>query len=409
MGNIAQGSSKQLRFKRQTAKGTIADGSTGGQVCRRNTSTFNLQKDTYTTESEQTSKRQLTSSRHGARQVNGSLNALLSPGTYSDFVAALLLQDWTAVAPIAGMSLTIAAAGSAWSITRSAGDWLAGGAKIGRVIRLSVGALNAANINKNLLIIGATSTILTVVPVNRRLPLVAEGPIANCTASFPGKLTFVPESAHEDVYYTVEEWFPQVPSSKVSSDVKCTQAQLRMPGTGNVTADFTFLGLDQTKGTTEYFVAPTAESTTDVVTAAGGALFVAGVRKAVITDVSMTIDGRGAVADAVVGDDVRPDVFSGKVMVNGTLTGYFDSTLEDDAFIDETQVSLVLALAGGSGAADDFITMTLSAVKINSSDADDPETGIKRTYNFQATYNKAGGAALATNATTIEVQDSAVA
>lgn len=406
---IGKGSAKQLRAKRQTGKGTMALGGTGGQIVRRNTSTFNLAKESFTTESEQTSRRQLTSSRHGPRSVNGALSGILSPGTYSDFMSALLMRDFTAIVAIAGASLTIAGTGPSYTITRGAGDWLADGAKIGRGIRLTAGAFNAANLNKNLLIIGVTATVLTVVPLNRRLPMVAEGPIASATVSFPGKVTWVPESGHTDIYYTVEEWYADVPYSQRNTDVKVTQASLRIPGSGNVTMDLTMLGLDQSKDSAAYFTAPAAETTTQALTASAGALFAGGVRQAVITDASMTIDGRGALADPVVGDDVRPDVFTGKIMVSGSFTAYFDGPVLPDMFIDETTTALVFGLSSGTAANADFQTYSLHQVKLNSADPDDVETGLKRTYNYVAIYNAAGGTALATTASTIEVQDSAAA
>lgn len=407
---IGKGSSKQVRVKKQVAKGTIADGATGGQIKRRNTANFNLVKDTYTTETEQTSTMQLTSSRHGPRQVNGRLNGILSPSTYADEFAALVRQAWAAVTQIDDVEITIAASGAFYTLTRTAGSWLTDGMKVGRVCRLAGAGLDADNANKNLLCIGVPSaTVANVIPLNRRLPLVAEGPIAAVDVTFPGKLTSVPSTGHTDDYFTVEEWSPDVPRSQVSSDCKPTQAVLTLPGSGNVTVDFTWLGLDQTKDTSAYFAAPSAETTTEVMTASGGALVVGGVRKAVITDATLTIDGRGVVADPVVGDDVRPDVFSGKVMVSGSLTAYFDGGVESDLFIDETKTQLVFALAAGTEANADFMTLTMTNVKMNSADGDDPEVGSKRTYNFVAVRDKTGGAALATPLTTIEMQDSAVA
>jgi hypothetical protein len=404
--SIGKGSLKQLRCKRQTVKGTLA-GVTGAQIVRRNTSTFTLAKDLITTDTEQTSRRQLMSVRHGPRTVNGALSGIWSPGTYADFLSALLMRDFTAITAITGASITIAGTGPSYTVTRAAGDFLADGAKIGRVIRLSVGTFAAANLNKNLLIIGVTTLVLTVVPLNRRLPLTAEGPIATSTVTFPGKITYVPGSGHTEIYYTAEEWYPDVPYSQRNLDVKVTQAALRVPGSGNATLDLTLLGLDQTTDpAAAYFTTPTVETTTQALTSSAGALFLAGVRQAVITDTSMTITAGGAAADPVVGDDVRPDVFTADVGVTGSFTAYFDSNTTPDLFINETQVSIVLGLTSGTAANADFVTLSLSQVKLTSATPDDVKTGLKRTYNFTAMYNVAGGAALATTDTTIEIQDS---
>jgi hypothetical protein len=407
---IGKGIAKQLRVKRQPAKGTLATPGTGGQLVRRVTSNFNLAKDSYTTENEQTSTRQIMSARHGPKVVNGTLTGNLSPGTYSDPLSAILMRDFAAIPPITGLNITVAGAGPLYTITRDAGDWIADGAKIGRVGRLG-GAFDAANVAKNVMIVGATALALTVFPLNRKA-LVAEGPIAAATFTLPGAVTFVPTSGHTDVYHTVEEFFSDIPRSQVNQDVKFHSATLRLPGSGNAGIDMAATGLDQLVDVSgpglPYFVAPAPETTTDTLVAASGALFVNGVLKSVVTDATITIDGRGAAADPVVGDDLRPDVFTGILMASGSLTEYFNGGGLTDNFINEDNISFVMALTASKAGNADFMTINMGQVKLMSTDGDDPQVGMKRTYNFSAQYNRAGGVAAATNATTIEIQDSAV-
>jgi len=402
---IAKGANKLLIMKRQTAKGTLAVPGTGGQVIRRDTSTFDRSKESYTTESEQTSRKQLMSSRHGAVTVNGSISGLFSPGTYADFFAALLMREFTAVANISAITATVAGSGPTYTITRTTGSWLTDGAKIGRVIRPTAG-LNA-NSRRNMLIVGVSALILTVIPLNRKAPSI-ETAVAASAFMFPGGVTFVPETGHTDIYYTAEEWFPEVPRSQRNQDVKASSVNVRLPGSGNAGLDWTFLGLDQSKDVTRYFSAPLNETTTGVMVAAGGALIVNGTRRGTVTDLSLTLDARGAVADPVVGDNIRPDVFTGKLMATGSFTAYYDSAEIPDLYDDEVETTIVSALAASNADTADFNTFSLQKVKLNSSTPDDVETGLKRTYNFVALFNDLGGPALAANATTIELQDSAV-
>lgn len=402
---IAKGANKLLIFKRQTAKGTIADGATGGQIMRRETSVFDRAKESYTTETEQTSRKQLTSVRHGAISVNGSLTGLFSPGTYADQFAALLMREWSAVADITGLTVSVTGTGPTYTFNRSTGSWLTDGAKIGRVIRPTAGL--AAGSRRNFLIVGVTATDLTVMPLNKTAPVV-EAAVAGCTFVFPGGITYVPETGHTDVYYTAEEWFPEVPRSQRNIDVKAAAVTVRMPGSGNAGVDWTFLGLDQEKDAAKYFQAPSAETTTGVMVAASGALVVNGVRRATITDLSLTLDGRAALADPVVGDNVRPDVFTGKLMASGSITCYYESADIPDLYDDEVETSIVSALSAGNEDTADFNTFGLHKVKLTSISGDDVETGLKRTYNFTAYFNSDGGAAAATQASTIEMQDSAV-
>lgn len=403
---IAQGVNKQTRIARQTAKGTIAaTNAATAKIMRRETSTFELAKETYNTASEMTSTQQMKSSRHGVKTVNGSLNGLLSPGTYSDPLSAILRRDFAAVTSITGASITIAGTAPTQTLTRAAGSFLTDGIKVGMVVRLTAGTFAPGNLNKNLLVTAVTALVLTVQVLNG-LTITNEGPIASATLSVPGKVTYVPDTGHTNIYHTVEEWYPDASVSERNSDVRFTQADLAMPGSGNATIKFTALGLDQTADTTAYFTTPTAETSAEVVNAAGGALLVDGAAVATLTDLNFSINGNGTAADGVVGTNVRPDVFRGKVMVTGSFTAYFEGGTIPDLYRNEVETSIISVLTGGAAANADFMAFTMSKVKVNSSTPDDAETGLKRSYNFEALYNSSGGAALANTATTIQVQDS---
>lgn len=402
---ISQGIFKQTRIGRQTTKGVLAL-PTAGAIMRRESSTFELAKESYTTESEITSTQQITSSRHGVRLVNGKLTGILSPGTYADAMSAVLRRDFAAVTPIASASITIAGAGPTYTLTRAAGSFLTDGIKIGMPVRLTAGTFNVANLNKNLLVVGVTATILTVMVINTSA-LVAEGPITGATVTVPGKVTYTPVTGQTNIYHTVEEWYPDVPFSERNIDVKFTQANLSLPGTGNAKIDFTAIGLNQTNAVGAYFTSPTAETSTESLVAASGVLLVGGVAQAIITDLSVNIDGKGAAADGVVGTDIRPDVFTGKVSVSGSFTAYFADATLPGLFVNETATSIVSALAAGTAANADVMTLTMSNVRLNSSTPSDSETGSKRTFSFVAVLNSSGGAGMATEKTTLQICDSA--
>lgn len=407
---IELGISRQIRFKRQTAKGTMAT-NTGGQILRRTDAKFKLAKESYTTESEMTSTQQLLSNRHGVKLVDASLSGILSPGTYSDILSAVLRRDFAAVAAITGVSLTFAGTANPYTVTRAAGSFLTDGVKIGMVARVTAGSVNAANLNKNMFITGVTATVLTVYLLPDVAALVVEGPIASCTITIPGKVTYVPPSGHTGTgtYYTVEDWSPSVPFSERNQDIRFTNASLSMPGSGNATVTLTGNGLDQSNNASVYFGSPTAETTSDSCTSATGVLMVNGVQQAIVTDLSINIDGKPQPADGTVGSNLRADVFRGKVMISGQFSAYFDSGTLHSLFTAETVTSLSLVLAAGSAANADFITVTLPRIDLNDSDRDDAETGQKRVYQFVAEYNSAGGTGVATEQTSLMMHDSLAA
>lgn len=402
--SIAQGTAKVLTFGRQSGKGTLAL-TNSGQNLRRSTANFNLQKETYNGADEITSTRQMITSRHGVKQVTGDLNNLISPKTYSDLLSALLRRDFASVSAITGLSITIAAGtGSTYTVTRASGSWVTDGVKVGMVGRLTAGTFTAGNLNNNLLILSMTATVLTVQTLNAT-SLTAEGPIASASFTLTGKSTYVPATGHTSIYYTVEEWYRDIGKSYRNKDVKVGSATLSLPGTGNATIDLSFIGLDQTEDSSQYFSSPTAETTTNTLTAASGILFVNGVQQSVITDLNITIDGGQTPADGTVGSNLRADIFEGKVMVTGTFSGYFEGGANDGYFINETEISILTALTDGSANNAEFVSIYLPRVKVNTADGDDGETGITRTYNFEALYYN--GAGVGVNATTIQIQDSA--
>ena len=405
---IEQGVLKQLRFKRQPAKGTIATNS-AGQILRRVTSVFEVKKDIFDSGTEQNSTQQLVSVRHGSRQVTGTYNDLYSPGTHSDLLAALLRRDFAVIAAIAGASITIAGAGPQYTLTRAAGSFLTDGAKIGMVLRLSVGSFNAANLNKNLFIIGLTALVATVLVVNGSA-LVAEGPIITSTATPPGKVTYAQTVGQTQIYYTIEEWFPSVGASGQSEqniDCRVANMQFTLPGSGNgsITAAFNGLNQLQTQGAA-YFTAPTTESTAEIVGPTTGVLLVQGVAQLVITNMQFTVDAGQKIAEAVVGAQVRPDLFVDKIVVSGQFSGYFMDAVVSTLFLNEVDTAISMVYPNGQGAAADFVSFTMSKLNVNSATPDDVAGGLKRTYQFKAELNQLGGAGTATELTTFWVQDS---
>ena len=183
---IAKGTAKQVGYKKETTWGTIA-GASGGKLLRRVTASFNLNKETYESNEIRTD-RQVADFRHGVRSAAGTLNGELSPATYSDFMGSIVGKDFATAPSATTVSVTIAASGTLYTVTRAAGSYITDGFQVGMVVRLSVGTLNAANINKNLLIASMTATVLTVAVVNGST-MVAEGPIAGCTVTAVGKST----------------------------------------------------------------------------------------------------------------------------------------------------------------------------------------------------------------------------
>lgn len=399
---ISKGTAKQVGYKKETTWGTLA-GNTSGKLLRRVTASFNLVKDAYES-GEIRTDRQIADYRHGVRSAEGSLNGELSPATYADFMGSIVGKDFVAGPSATGLSVTIAASGDLYTVTRSTGSWLTDGFQVGMVVRLTGAGLNAANSAKNLLIASMTATVLTVAVMNGST-MTAEGPIASVSANGTGKVTSVPASGHTDDSYTVEEWYSDIAQSEVYTGMKVNSMSVQLPATGLTTVDFGFAGKDLTqKGTTQYFTSPTAQNSNGIFAAVNGVMLVAGAPVALVTSADFTVERATENATAV-GSNSVAEIFTGRIRVTGNLSVYFQDATFRGYFDAETPVTLVLALTTDSTANSQFVTFTLPKVKLGSFTKDDGELGIVASTSFQALLNDVTTAGLP--ATTIQIQDSA--
>lgn len=399
---IATGVAKRVKFKEEVTWGTVPAAS-GSQALRRVTSTLALKKQAYQSQ-EILSHYQRQDYRHGVRSVEGALAGELSPGTYKDFMAAAVRRAYAAISAITGASITIAGTGPTFTVTRGAGSWLTDGIKAGQVGRLTAGSFNASNLNKNLLVLSLTATVLTVMPVNGAA-LVAEGPIASATWTPTGKVTFAPSSGHTDKSFSIEHWHSDVSQSEVFSGLKIQGMKIALPPTGLATITFDFLGEDITTSGAEYFTSPTAETSTGILAAANGLLIAQGGAVALLTGLEINL-AANMTAEAVVGQNTYPDIAEGPIVVNGQVTALFSDATIRDYFINETEVALAAVISASNAAAADFVGFTLPRIKFGDASKDDGPKSLIQTLPFEALYNSAGGTGTSSEQTTLSIQDS---
>lgn len=399
----ASGIFKALTYKKEVAFGQVPPAS-GAQALRRISSDLSLTKETYQS-SEIRPDQQIADFRHGVRRVAGKISGDLSAKTYSDFIGSACRKVFASLTAATGASVTIAGTAPNWTVTRAAGSYLTDGFKIGHVIRLSVGTLNAANINKNLLITGLTGTVANVITLNGSA-MVAEGPITGTTITMIGKQTFMPTSGHVQESYSFEHWFSDVPASEVFSGSKINGFTANLSPTGIATIDFDVVGQDITTSATQYFTTPTAATTTGSMAAVNGVVRMGGATVGILTGLTLTTD-TGITGDPVVGANVVPAFYPGTMNVTGQATAFFDATTLRDVFLNETEIEIVAAFTADNTAVSDFVTFVLPRVKLGSHSKSDGDGAISVTMDFQALLNSSGGAGTATEKTTLLIQDSA--
>lgn len=399
---VAQGQLKRLAFKKQSGLGSAASGS-GAQYLRRETAAFNKKTDTYNS-NEITSHQQYTGDTYGIGSTEGSLDNVLSVGTYASFMGSAVRRDFAAVSAITSLSLTIAGSGP-YTVTRGTGSFLTDGVKIGNVVRITAGTYTGVARDINLLVTGVTALVLTVIVPNGKA-LAAQGPVASSTVTVMGKTTFAPISGHTNDYYTFEEQYSDLSLNRVYSDVQVGTVEISVPATGNSTVKLSMMGLIRAKSGTATFTTPTVETTTSILSAANGIILLNGAKSTVGTSFNGKIENGLAKGEATIGSNSISDMVKGDIKFSGTVTAVHDGETTSDYYVNQTAIGLVCALFVDGTDTSDFFVMGASRAKLFSDDIDDGKKQLVATYNFTAEIDPAGGAALASNQTTVFLQDS---
>lgn len=399
---ISKGAAKVVAYKKETNWGELPTAS-GAKQLRRVSAAFNLNKATNES-AEIRTDRQDADFRHGVKSVDGSVNGEVSTGSYSDFMQSLLAKDFVAVSLGAAVSVTVATSNGISTITRTTGSFLTSGFQPGMVVR-GTGFTASGDNSKNLLILTVTALAITVETLDGSA-MAAQATASSVTFTVPGKQTIVPSSGFTEDSYAIEEWYSDIAQSEVYTGCKVGSMSVQLPSSGMSTIDFSFMGKNLTRvGTTQYFTSPAAQGTQGVLEASGGAMIVNGVPVALITSADFSVERAMENATAV-GSNSITEIFSGRIRVSGNLSLYFQDATFRDYFVNETEVSLVMALTDGSAANAGFISFTLPRVKINSFTKDDTELGLTASASFKALLNSNTSGGLP--ATTIAIQDSSV-
>lgn len=398
---ISVGTSKTVRFKKQTGLGVIAAAGAGeGRLLRRVTANLDLKKEQYRS-AEIRASQQRADSRHGVRSVEGSLNGELSPGSYQSFFESLLRQAVQAAATTGAQSL---GATSGTGFTRAAGSFLTDGFKIGSVVRATgMAGGGAANNGKDFLVTQVAALTLTGFFLDGSAIATIAG-AAGVTIAEVGKKAFVPATGHTRDYYTFEQFYSDIVQSERFTDCVISNANVRLPASGIPTVEFGIMGLDMATANAAYFASPAAASSSGLTTSASGALVIDGERIGLLTGLEMAINGNFTRPGGVVGSNVDPDIFPGSIDVTGTATIYFDGVAQRDKFLNETVASITAVLMTGTGSAADFVAFTMTNVKFGDAAKDDGEKGLIMTLPFVASEDTSGAAGKPQ--TTITIQDS---
>ena len=413
----ASGIEKKLILAPQAAQGTcaVADLATA-QYLPRVTSSFELTKETFQS-NEMRSDRQIADMRHGIQSCDGTIAGELSPGTYFRLMAAILRKDFVA-APASGeesdVACTLGTGPIATFTSAATGTFLTDGLKVGDVGRWTGWSTTGAGNNaRNFLITSLTELVMVGTFLDGA---VGAAKIAGDAVTFTGvgKKTWTPATAHTENWFSIEHNFSDLDLSEVFYDAKVNTMAVKLPASGMATVDFGMMALRQNRlvaGTSPYFSAVLAASTSGILAAVNGAVYVAGTKIAVLTGMDFDVSA-GLTSEGVIGSNYKPDIFDGRIQVKGNMSLFFENATMRDYFADETEVSVSAVFTTANSATADFIAFTMPRVKMGGSGKDDGEKGIIQTMPFVALFDTGGDdgttCTVDSLATTLSIQDSTV-
>jgi hypothetical protein len=398
---IASGIQKVTAWKKQSALGTPATGASG-KVARRVSSMFKATRDTYEN-NEIVTHHQSTGITLGLQNATGSLNGLLSAGTFADLIASLLEKDFAAGVVIGSQTVTYGGTAGAWTMTGT--GFMAGtGLKVGDIVRASTGSVTANNA-RNFLITGLTNTVVTFVALDGAT--VTSGSSTTTVVTVTGKKTYVPTTGHVKDYYTFEDFYADLTKSEIYTDCRVGKITITIPASGNVTVAVEVVGLNRTLGTSQVLTSPVV-TTTAVLAAITGKILINGTVQTVATSATIVIENGAANTGAVIGQNVGNDVFAGRVKVSGSFVLQFDSTTIQALYAAGTVTSMNVVLTSDSTATAEAVSIMVPRLKLTDDAPDDGEKQIIRTFPFTAEYNGSGGSGVSSEQTIISVQDTTI-
>jgi len=410
---IANAINKKVVIGVQSAQGTVcaADLATA-QTMRFTKATQGQTNETYSS-NEMRPDRQVGDVNLGPQSCDGSMSGELSPDTYEKLMAAIMRKAWTAgevSGPESDITVAVTTGAEATFTSAVTATFLTDGLKVGDVIRWTGWTTTGEGNNaRNFLITALTEKIMTGTFLDG-VPAVAKAETEAVTCTVVGKKVWMPTTGHTEDWLTIEHNYSDVDLSEVYYDCKVSSMAIKAPATGIPTIDFNFLGLqvnDLLTGTSPYFSAALAITTTEAVLSGKAVVLLNGTSQALATGIDLEVKGNNAAMAPVLGTNVKPGISDKRLEVTGNLSVYFENATIRDLFKAGTEVAIYAVFPVSNAANADFIALQIPRAKLTGA-AKDGDAEIIQSIPFQAIFNSAGGATLATLDTTMSIQDSAV-
>lgn len=285
------------------------------------------------------------------------------------------------------------------SITITGSSFTAEGFKIHDIIQLRGNSTTPTNVNRNLIVTNITSVsagtdnriIFAVLDDDRTLvPMVPEAGISGLSIMRVGKKSFIPQINHLDQSFSIERFYSDIPASEVFTGCKFGNAKITGGNSAIPTIDVDIMGQDVLTETTQQFTLANDVSSGKSVSMLFGGVFLDTVKKAVVTSFDLSIQPNLNVLDKAVGSEVTVGITPGIYKVSGTMTAYFQDTVDRDIFLAKTEHSLVFVLRVNDTYNARFIAFQMPRVVYNSATVNEEVKGNTVSIPFTAYENPNG-------------------
>lgn len=400
MTGIAQGLSRSVNVVKQSGLGVL--GSTGSQTIRRTSGIGSAVSNMYKS-AEIVTHRQSTGSSYGLLGVTFKHDGELSALTYKVYEEAMLMAAYATGGTLTASDI----AATVGTFTSVAAAFLTAGFKQYDVVRASgfTGASTNSNA-RNFWITALTAGVMTGVFLDGTVQ-VADAAGESVTIAVVGKKLMPPLTGHTRDYLTIEDAENDLGNYDLFGDQRPATIDYDCPATGNATFSCGLVGRTRVPSASQTLTSPSAETTTGIMSAINGRLFVNGA-EVIVTGIKISLANSAAGTSAEMASNFSGDVTSGVLEVTGTFSAKCRDQVVTLLYAAQSEISIGAVLCADKTATSDFKGFSLGKVRITGDAPNDGMQDIYRTYPFVARLNSTGGAALALDKTIFTVQDSAV-
>lgn len=358
MPGIQESVGVTLTYGVESTFGTAAAGGGASQAVRRVSSTMSLAKDAFAS-NEVRSDQQISVFRHGGHRISGMIEGELSTVTYDDWLAALLRGTWVVGVSKSQTDFTNVTIATVGVCTFGTGNPITQGFKIGDIVRWT-GLSVTANNNINVRITALTATTMTTYPA------LADNTLdASFTVAVVGRKLLMGLGTN---IFTIEQNNATSDVSELFTSCRVAGASIRMPPNGIASVSFEFQGQKGSvlsAASAPYFTAITAAPETDALTGIEGGLRLAGVEQTIVTGLDLSVSLNMS-SQPVIGTPYVPDIFYGRMTVTGSISFFLKDETLLNAFLNETEVDLVVNALASGVAPQEFLCFNMQRVKLTS-------------------------------------------